>query len=133
MKIIVVLSIVSLLFIANLSAQQAQPNLENWIQTYQLDVAQQKTAKQLIEQRVKNLAALETIKTSSPDVYQEKLLVLEKQTRMGLKSVLNDRQLVVFEAEEANRKAAIVARVAQLKASGAEKEEIAKATKALKY
>lgn len=133
MKIIVVLFTMSFLFTIDLSAQQESSDLEQWTQIYQLDTEQQKVVKQLLDQKAVNLLALKAIEIGDPKVYQEKQLVLEKQTRMGLRSILDDRQLLIYKAEEEKRKTAIKAKVARLKADGADKEEIATAVKALKY
>lgn len=133
-KIIVL--IFGMFFIAQSTfAQQAEvveKEVAEWTQTYQLDQSQQKIVEDLVEMKYFNFEELVTLKSSDMDLYNKKRANIERQTSMGVKSILNEEQLVVYQQKLEQKRVALRQNIDQLKASGAEKEEVAKAIAELK-
>lgn len=112
--------------------QNISQEINEWTQTYQLNEVQQKKVKQLVEMKYFNFEELENIKSSHPELYQQKSKNVESQTRLAIKSILNERQLVIYKEKLDAQKEEIRKKIAELKTNGAEKTEIAQAIHELK-
>ncbi len=136
-KYIVFTLILFLLAVAAIAQENTtaiQTELQKWQQTYNLDVDQQTVVKTILEHKYENLTELAAIKNSEPVLYEEKLLTVEKQTRMAVKSILTEQQLLIYEREETVRVQKIKTRVAEMQAEPAEKKEkLSKAVKEMDY
>lgn len=112
-----------------------QTELQKWQQTYNLDVDQQAVVKTILEHKYENLTELATIKSSEPVVYEEKLLTVEKQTRMAVKSILTEQQLLIYEKEEIVRVQKIKKHIVEMQAAepAERKEKLGKAVKEMDY
>jgi len=126
--------IIGIMFCAQLAfaQQNITQEVKDWVQAYQLNDTQQEQVEQLIEMKYFNFQELENIKSSHPELYQQKLKNVDVQTRLGIKSILNEVQLLIYKRNVDAQKAAIRRKIANLRAAGAEKTEIAQAVSELK-
>ncbi|MEN0047745.1 MAG: hypothetical protein AAF806_11855 [Bacteroidota bacterium] len=116
-------------------AQQAEvieQEVAEWTQTYQLDQSQQKIVKDLVVMKYFNFEELIVLKNSDIDLYNRKRINIERQTSMGVKSILNQAQLVIYKQMLEEKRLALRQNIDRLKAGGAEKEALAKAIEELK-
>jgi len=133
-KIIVL--IFGMFFVAQFTfAQQSEvvkKEVLEWMQTYQLDQAQQQIVEDLVEMKYFNFQELAELKSSDLDLYDKKRVNIERQTEMGVKSILNDTQLAIYKQNLERKRVALRQKINSMKSNGAEKESIAKVITELK-
>jgi endonuclease/exonuclease/phosphatase (EEP) superfamily protein YafD len=140
MKKYILLTLVLFIFsaitvVAQDNTQAIQTELQQWQQTYNLDTDQQTVVKTILAHKYENLTELAIIKDAEPVIYQEKLLTVEKQTRMAVKSILTEQQLLIYEKEEIVRMQKIKKRIVEMEAAepAEKKEKLSKAVKEMDY
>ncbi|MEL6718934.1 MAG: hypothetical protein AAFP82_09485, partial [Bacteroidota bacterium] len=92
----------------------------------------QKVVKNLVEMKYFNFEELSSLKNSDIDLYNKKRKNIERQTEMGVKSILSEEQLIVYEQKLEERRDLLRQKINSMKASGAEKDQIAKTISELK-
>ncbi|MEM0992081.1 MAG: hypothetical protein AAF806_16115 [Bacteroidota bacterium] len=126
----------SLLFIIQLATAQQnaalQQELDGYTQTYQLNETQQKQVQQMLETKYFNLTELEDTKSSNAELYEQKTANLERQTLMGVKSILSETQLVIYKQVREQKRQLLRQKIETLKASGEDKAALSKAIAELK-
>ncbi|MEM9886645.1 MAG: hypothetical protein AAF849_12200 [Bacteroidota bacterium] len=126
----------ALLFSVQLALAQQntalQQELDQYTQTYQLNERQQIQVKKMLETKYTNLAELQSIQASDAELYEKKSMNLERQTRMGVKSILSETQLVIYQRVREQKRLDLRQKIKQMQNAGAEKKEIAKAVEELK-
>ncbi|MEM8523946.1 MAG: hypothetical protein AAGG68_04855 [Bacteroidota bacterium] len=103
-----------------------------WTQAYQLDQSQQKIVKYLVEMKYFNFEELESMKSNDAELYERKRVNVERQTTMGIKSVLNEDQLLIYAQKLEQKRNILRQKIDEMKTRGAEKDAISKAILELK-
>ena len=95
---------------------------------YQLDEQQQKLVYTIQTRKLRNLAAIESLKTSDPDRYLAKLESVQKGTQASIQRLLKTpEQVQAYNQTLAEQRRQRSARLEEMKAAGASKTAIAEA------
>lgn len=124
MKSSFVFIVLNLFFLSFSIAQTTTSELRQLVQTYQLDESQQQEVAKLLDTKAQNLTALAAIQTEQPEMYEVKRLHVEINTQMGLKSLLTEAQLSIFETEAKKKAATLDAKLNALLEAGVSKTAI---------
>lgn len=136
MNKIIVLNIGMLLLAFNLQAQDQSEaamaqEVKEYANLYNMDAHQTYKTKRMVEMKYDNYEQLKVLEQSEPVLYEEKRRNLERQFRLGVKSILNESQLETYRTLREQEKTVLRQKIKQLQANGAEKTEIAKAVNEL--
>lgn len=137
MNKITILTIGLLFFVFSLQAQnQSQSAITQEVKVYadlyEMDAHQIYKTKRMVEMKLDNFEQLKVLAQSEPELYEEKRQNLERQFRLGVKSILDDSQLITYRDLRAQERTVLRQQIKQMQANGAEKTEVAKMVNELK-
>lgn len=120
--------IVFALFLTNLTfAQDTTTKIKAAQSTYSLTETQTNDFMKIETRYAKNLADIQILKDSDPELYQQKMLSLMQGNDSSMRRLLNKEQLKIYQAIKLERRKERAAYVTALKTQGKSKEEMKKA------
>jgi len=122
-------AIVALLFVTALQAQSfnAQAAATELANAYSLDDKQKVEMVTIQERKARNLAEIQTLKSTDRATYIKKLKAIRYGTDASIKRLLTKEQMQVFYAKSKERRQKESDVMSEMKAAGASQEEIQEA------
>jgi hypothetical protein len=114
------------------SEMTIEQEVEKWTSLYDLSVAQTYHVRKMVEMKAFNHQELKVLEAGDPELYERKMKNLDRQFQLGVKNILTAEQLPKYNTLVVQKRERLTQKIEQLKASGAEKVEIAKAIEELK-
>ncbi len=126
----IVLSLSFCLVVLALSAQATigqdaiQQATDELVSLYQLDAKQAVKMQTIQERRQRNLAEIETLQDSDPQLYLIKKKNIRKGMEASIRMMLTAEQMPIFNQQQIERRKRDSEKIKSLRAQGASKEEI---------
>lgn len=126
----VILSLTFLLLAAGLSAQNktdsnpAQNATEKLVHFYKLDASQQAEMLKVQERKYRNLAEIESLKTSDPQLYIQKVRALQYANDKSFERFFTEEQMALHHQQQRALREKKAVAYKELKSSGASQQEI---------
>lgn len=119
-------AIIALFFVTAIQAQSFNTTdaTTELTKIYNLDAQQQDEMAVIQERKARNLAEIQTLKTSDYDTYIKKLKSLQFGTDASIKRILNKEQIEVFYKQNQIRRKKEADLMQKMKAEGATPEQI---------
>ncbi|MEM1327569.1 MAG: hypothetical protein AAGI23_16530 [Bacteroidota bacterium] len=113
------------------SEMTVEQEVKSIVSLYDMNVSQKYHVQKMVEMKAFNHQELKVLEADDSALYERKMLNLDRQFQLGVKSILTEEQLVKYRSIQAQKREQLTRKIEQLKASGAEKVEIAKAVEEL--
>lgn len=105
----------------------ARETTDQLVKLYNLDARQAQQMYQIQQNKFKNLAEIEPLKTSNPDLYAQKHSNVFIGADASIRQMLKAEQMPVFQQQMMEKRKKRADKLSQLKKEGASNEEIKKA------
>ncbi len=109
---------------ANPALSLAQKATIEWVKQYDLSSEQARQALDIQKTKFANLASIESLKTKDPDFYIKKRVSSFGIAHAEFMSLLDERQMKIFQKQDAERTAKYESIVSTMKKSGYSEEAI---------